>query len=670
MYFKYLNEPSLSRSMQSTFYGLNKNARIGEGEFADMANMSGDSYPLMSPRKKRSVVWKAPYDTVTETDADGNEVETLEYKRLNGILGDVGFAAVWGTDFYYMGEKVEDLELADSEKTMLSMGAVILIYPDEVYYNTVTGEYGAMDENSVKIAAALFATGFEVESFTFKIDGEEKTWSTASKVTLPCNIRSGSKKYTELTTGPRSERFFWGTKTSQLKRKPTEYSVTDYIVMGFDGEHLFYGYDAESVNVDGKVYLQVNEWRRLDVTQAVLTVNKEADNTDLLKDGASNIWSGNNYVKYEYSTSLTTLKGQITVETEGALGAYFSGFSAGVDVPLNARFTWQTRTLPVMDFVCEHENRLWGCHFGRSANGDESVNEIYCSALGDFKTWTLSSETSTLAGDPYTANVGDYGAFTGCISHRGYVLFSKENVWYRVSGTKPSNFQITKISSSGVQEGCERTMEIIDEVLYYKAKSGVYAYDGSLPQKISDNLGSGYYTDAVAGSLLSKYYITMKQGGVRKMYVYDTPSGLWHAEDGIDAKFFAEYDGALYAGAENNIVCISGSPAEFFGDVESEDDFEWFAESGDIGLSSPYQKYYHRLLIRMDMEMGARVKVSLATNGGEWLTASDFTAPNKRTVLMPVVTPRCDHMRFKISGKGEAKIYSISYETETVGDKP
>ena len=61
--------------------------------------------------------------------------------------------------------------------------------------------------------------------------------------------------------------------------------------------------------------------------------------------------------------------------------------------------------------------------------------------------------------------------------------------------------------------------------------------------------------------------------------------------------------------------------------------------------------------------------VSVIPDGGEPI-ASDFTFDGLGTDVFPVVTPRCDHMRVKISGHGAVRVYSISYETETVGDMP
>jgi hypothetical protein len=70
-------------------------------------------------------------------------------------------------------------------------------------------------------------------------------------------------------------------------------------------------------------------------------------------------------------------------------------------------------------------------------------------------------------------------------------------------------------------------MAIVNEVLYYKARNAVCAYDGSLPVAISYVLGNERYYDAVGGAHANKYYISMADGaGNWNLFVYDTEKGL------------------------------------------------------------------------------------------------------------------------------------------------
>lgn len=675
MYFNRLSSPSLSSNMQSVFLGLNKGARIAENEFASMHNMSGDLYPLISPRGERVVAMRQLTETVTETDEEGNEVTTEKELHLGGILGDVGFCAVWGNSLYYMGEKVEGLELSEGDKNLVAMGGNILIFPDAAYYNTVNGESGFInaDEKQNNKVHITLAGRFDISNTT----------------TFPCEIA-----YDWLGTVEKDVRFLWsrsgtgaGYNSWVVKDCPSEFKLaanqfvsysSTYAVIGRKDGYMYYCSKAtvkREKRGDYYNYLFTDcEWVKIEVTSFKIKANEMTelgfDDSDI-----DNIWCDNTKVNIEkdedgnYLVKNERIADAIDLQRVG----YYSPSSGkgkhlydDIGTGLMRKGAWRVRTIPILDFVCVHGNRLWGCRYGAQITSDsdkEAVNEIYASELGDFKKWVFAGEDTTLAGSAYAASVGDYGPFTGCISHRGYVLFFKEDVIYRVSGTKPANFQISNVSTSGVQKGSERSLAIIDEVLFYKAKNGIYAYDGSLPQKVSTPLGDGYYTDAVGGALLSKYYVSMVQGGERMLYVFDTSKGLWHTEDSADVRYLTEFDGALYAAVGEEIWCLSGMVADIF-EGSREGDFDWHCTSGDIGLSQPFEKYFHRLLVRMEIERGARVRVEIAADSGEFLLSGDYTAPGRANVTLPVVTPRCDRMRVRISGRGKAKIYSIYFEVE------
>ena len=660
MYFSSYRVKNNSQIMQSAFRGLNKNARIGDGEFSDMTNMSGDCAPLLSPRQPRTKAQKVSEtieNPITNEDGSTTVETTTEYKNLNGILGDVGFAAVWGNDFYYMGKKVDGITLDNGEKKLLAMGTTVLIFPDGVYYDTLSGESGSVEtgtvyENEVYIDAdtAFVLDDGRASSDFIDVDYTPTGSGSAGRTT-------SMRLYLNFVNSPDDTIIIYYPDYNQfgnsLKRIPTRVR-NGYIEYLYKCNISSYHTSNSSTRHD-KYLAGGREWRILPIKKIVLS--------NVPQLNSNNVWSNGERVTFANNV--------LTLKKPGYIGPFLSNILTENTKTSSTKawMRWTSKNFPVFDHVCVHENRVWGCRYGEQVDGSTFVNEIYCSKLGDFKTWTLSSATTTLAGDPYVLNVGEYGAFTGCVSLRGQLLFFKDNIVYRVSGDKPSNFRIDKISESGLQSGCEKSLEIIDEILYYKSRNGVFAYDGSIPQKISDALGNFYYTDAVAGKHFSKYYISMVTGGVRKLYVYDTRTGLWHAEDDADIRFFTEYDGALYGGIDNEIVCLSGSPATIFADKEVEKAVEWCVETGDIGLDSPYQKYLRRLLIRMEMDKGASVIVEILGDDGEWYTAMKYVSPHKRTFMMPVSTPRVDHARIRISGRGYAKIYSVSYEVESAGDR-
>ena len=314
------------------------------------------------------------------------------------------------------------------------------------------------------------------------------------------------------------------------------------------------------------------------------------------------------------------------------------------------------RKMPFMDFVIEFNNRLWGCRYGVAANG-EVVNEIYASKLGDFKNWDCRMGIST---DSWSVSCGTDGQFTGAITHMGYPLFFKENCVHKVYGTYPANFQVQDTACRGVQKGCENSLAIVNETLFYKSRSGICAYDGSLPTEASYALGNEAYSDAVGGSHGNKYYVSMKDiTGEWNLFIYDIAKNMWHKEDNFHAEAFCSCRGDMYAISSGKIVSMLGSGEDY------EDKFEWMVQTGEIGISSPDMKYISRLTVRMSMDIDSEVRFYAQYDfSDEWEPLFNLRSTNLRSFSLPIRPKRCDHMKLRIEGEGMAKIYSITKTIE------
>jgi hypothetical protein len=289
------------------------------------------------------------------------------------------------------------------------------------------------------------------------------------------------------------------------------------------------------------------------------------------------------------------------------------------------------------------------------------VNELYACKLGDFKNWNCFMGLST---DSYVASLGTDGQFTGAITHLGYPLFFKEGYVHKVYGNYPANFQIQTTACRGVQRGCERSLAIVNEVLYYKARHAVCAYDGSLPAEISSVLGEERYGQAVAGAHGNKYYISMQDSaGQYHLFVCDTAKGMWHKEDNLKVDAFCSCREELYAISGGKIITMLGS-----GTVDTAK-VEWMVQTGIIGTDMPDMKYISKLLVRMSLEIGARVRFYAQFDSvGGWEPLGIVSGTSLRTFQIPVRPRRCDHLRLRIEGSGEAKIYSITKTIEQGSD--
>lgn len=318
------------------------------------------------------------------------------------------------------------------------------------------------------------------------------------------------------------------------------------------------------------------------------------------------------------------------------------------------------REIPTMEFITESENRLWGCHYG-IVDG-KPVNEIYACKLGDAKNWKCYMGISS---DSYTVSLGSDGVFTGAITLRGSPLFFKENCIHKIYGNFPSNYQVLTTNCRGVQRGSEKSLAIVNEVLLYKSAIDVCAYDGSLPSSVSGNLGSIRYSDAVAGSIDGKYYISMKDSdGKWHLFVFDTIKNLWHREDNTQVKGFSCLGTDLYFVTKDNVLMTTTGTGE-----SKEERIKWYAETGSIGYSYTDNKYLSKLNVRMNLNIDSSVALYIQYDSfGEWERKWTMNGVGTKSFTIPIIPKRCDHFKMRFEGEGECKIFSITKMLEMGSD--
>lgn len=321
------------------------------------------------------------------------------------------------------------------------------------------------------------------------------------------------------------------------------------------------------------------------------------------------------------------------------------------------------RKLPEMDFVCESGNRLWGCN--------SEKNEIYASKLGDPKNFNSFMGIST---DSYAATVGSDGEFTGAIAFRGYVIFFKEHCIHKIYGQNPP-YTLNTSYIRGVQKGSHKSLCIVNESLYYKSPNGICVFEGGVPLEISEGLGDAYYTEGVAGVLFNKYYICLTdKNGKRHLFTYNEKTGIWHREDNVDVKEFANHNGNLYfigvVDGERRLCLADGENSygdfpEGLSGLIQEESFDWSCETGLWGLDLPENKYYSAIVVRAFGETGARITIDFQTDSKEkWERQLSIAVEKTGSFTLPFASPRCDHLRIRISGKGKVRIFSIARKIE------
>ena len=587
-----LFELNTSREFIDVFGGYNHNLRIGNGEFYNMKNLTSSDYPVLSPRQRRGIY--------------------VSPGSPQGMVAKDSLCYVDGDTFYINGYPVK-MELSTKEedcpKTLISMGAYVIILPDKKYINTENlTEWG-------KIEAEVETSG----TVTFEL----------------CTVEGVA--YTNTVLSPTAP-----TITEEMESDP---SLIPLWIDTSGATHALKQYSTSSAM-----------WSTIATTYIKITATGIGTPFEVY-DGVS--------ISGIVSEELADLNASIVIMAKGDDYIVVTGILDKVTTQ-NEPIT-VSRQMPNMDFVIESGNRLWGCKYGVALNG-EVVNEIYASKLGDFKNWNCFLGIST---DSYAASLGTDGQFTGAITYLGYPLFFKENYLHKVYGNYPANYQIQTTACRGVERGCSKSLAIVNEVLYYKARSGICAYDGSLPVEVSSAFGDAIYSNAVAGALGNKYYVSMKEINSDPippyhLFVYDTRRGTWHREDDTQVAEFCNCRGDLYYidYADNQIKTVGGT-----GDSKEASNIEWLAETGVIGISSPDKKYVSRIDIRLSMTVGARVFIHIQYDSlGDWEQVYAMTGITLRSFAIPIRPKRCDHLRMRISGIGESKIYSICKTIEQGSD--
>lgn len=321
------------------------------------------------------------------------------------------------------------------------------------------------------------------------------------------------------------------------------------------------------------------------------------------------------------------------------------------------------RQMPLVDFVVESGNRLWGCRYGLNRAG-EVVNELYASKLGDMKNWSCYMGTSM---DSYTVSLGTDGPFTGAITYGGRPHFFKAGCLHQVYGDYPANFQTTVLQCRGVQPGADKSLAIVNEVLVYQSTTGICAFDGSLPTEISQALGPVAYHGGVAAALGKRYYISLLDSqGTESLFVYDMSMGLWHRQDGPGAYLMCTARDEVYcATKDGQILALNGS-----GDP-AEDQVSWMAQTGTIGAGLASTKRLEKLHLRMCLAAEGHVRAMVEYDtSGVWQEVGYMEGQGLRSFLMAVRPRRCDHFRLRLEGVGEAMIFAMTKTITEGSDIP
>ena len=305
---------------------------------------------------------------------------------------------------------------------------------------------------------------------------------------------------------------------------------------------------------------------------------------------------------------------------------------------------------PELDFICSSNNRIWGV-----CNED---NTVYASALGDPTTFfDYTGESGS-----YSLAIGSEGDFTGICAYGGSVLVWKENILHKILGNYPSEYYMIDYPVYGVQKGSEKSLVVINNILYYKGVFGVYQYGGNTPQNISVNLGNDIYTNAVSGTDGRKYYINMADAaGDYHLYAYDLLHGTWMKEENGQMPAITNLDQDLYF-VKKTVVSNSDVYTLNKTGTDVDASLAWTGEFVETTENTFSRKGYLKVLVRLDMTQGSLLNIYAKEDRRAYRNVFTKQAGSDVTILVPIRLGRCDRWQLKFEGTGEVTIRAIGRE--------
>ena len=328
------------------------------------------------------------------------------------------------------------------------------------------------------------------------------------------------------------------------------------------------------------------------------------------------------------------------------------------------------REVPDMQYVCEHDNRLWGVS---NEETDEVYNErtgeretvrsrvIFASALGEPSRFY---EYKGLATDSYAVAVAGVGDFTALCKYQGALLAWKEDRMYRLTGSFPAEYYLRSYNIDGVASGSAHSIQVINQALYYLAPAGVMSYYGTAPTYIGEQLGMNRLREGVAGRDRTHYYLSAAESDGRHLYAYDVAHGLWTEETPGGAVSMDRFGDRCHAVIDGEICVLDAA--------DSAETVSWSAELFRWDEGTFAHKRYLHVTVEADVPEGATLALKWKDERDlTWQTAQLQREPEiaERVYRWVLDTKRAARMHVRLQGTGAVKVYALEREFEIESER-
>ena len=400
-------------------------------------------------------------------------------------------------------------------------------------------------------------------------------------------------------------------------------------------------------------YVSTSSWSTVQVTGAASGGEAVSDLRTVLKIG-DGIELGGITGDYAANNRAVIIRG-LDADTITIQGTPFQTATDQEGKPVETEVTGDgltlSRRIPDLDFICESGNRLWGC-------SNESKT-VYASVLGDPSNFYVYDGLST---DGYALPIGTEGDFTGCCRLSSSLLFWKEHRLHKIIGDYPAEYSMYTYELEGLRAGCHKSMQIINDVLFYVGLHGVFTYAGGTPSDVSRAFGDHVLTEAVGGTDGERYLLTCLDNGTPAFYVYSPDTGIWLREDETRARDFVR------DGDTASFLDRSGQVWSWTDAGEPDTTLDWSLTFTPFRETVEGRKRFSRLLIRAELPLGAWMEAKVSCDGGRVESVGKLVGRADDVSQLWIRPNRCDRFEVTLSGHGPCVIRNVLREFRVEGD--
>lgn len=302
------------------------------------------------------------------------------------------------------------------------------------------------------------------------------------------------------------------------------------------------------------------------------------------------------------------------------------------------------RKVPVLSSPCVWNFRVWGI--------DKQTQTLHASALGKPNVYyNFSGGVS----DSFAMQIDNALALAALEDE--LLVFCKGGI-LRITGRRPQNFVSTWLAMPGIAQGCENSITLCQNAVYYYSTQGPMCYNGffqALPACVPAlHKAKGF-------ALQGKYYLADEHKG---LYCYDIARKLWHREESFAISSACAHGQAAFFVVGDTLFAMGEAEQAPIENPHTEETVRWFVETNDFSVAEPGNRKLESLQVNISGEGQYAVYAAFdaplnANKAFTWHKLQEGEFIEHKQITCRISAKTCHRIRLRIEGEGEAVLHSL-----------